>query len=123
MLLLVFRKVFGKMIKNIKKFFVRLEVSCSQCNIGSSKYADGGKKLNWRDDNSSQVDGEIVICFRQRTEVSISSLFKTQKDLRSDNGFSLYIFHIPNQKLCSTPQTVKVNFRYTRDNDEGTFFG
>ena len=74
------------------------------------KNHDTNVNIEYDDDRFSQVDGEIVFCFKHLTEAYIFSVYITQNGFRSYKGRNSYAFNFRQQKEYSTPQTLKVKF-------------
>ena len=85
-------KVWRNIQQHENGVFVRLPVSCAQCNSGAEKNPDAGKKFNYDHGNYSQIYGEGLSCFRHLTGNNILSPYLTQNDFISNIGYNSYVF-------------------------------
>ena len=88
--------------------FYGLPVTSAQCIIGTEKYPDSARVLNY-DDDYSQGYGKTKEAFRALTKDDILGLYKADHDFRfsiegNDIGYSLYAFDILYQKNLEIAQ-------------------
>ena len=73
---------------------VKLPVSGAQCFIGTEKYSDSSVILIYAHDKLSQGYEENVLCFRHLVEDNNECRDKTEKDIRFEIGWKLYVFDV-----------------------------
>ena len=106
--------------------FVRLPVISAQVVIATERYPDSGILLNYDDDNYSQGYSQIKEAFRDLTKDDIFKPYITEDDFRSSNegnnvGYNIYAFDIRNQKNFENAQPVKVEFKFSENNNAGIY--
>ena len=81
-----------------KDQLVKKPLSSVECLFGTDEQTDAGISLIYDGEKNSQVFGDFMSYFIPLTENSIFSLYITQNDYRSEDVYSLYVFHMPYQK-------------------------
>ena len=98
--------------------FCRVLGTNAQCVFGSKKHTDAGILLNYDDDDYSQAYGQTEEVFRVLTKDDILKPYISNDNSRSsnikadDNGFKLNVFAIQYQKILTTAQPYKVEFKF-----------
>ena len=104
----------------------RLPVTSAQCINGTGKYPDPAILLNYDDDDYNQGYGHIREAFKGLTKDDILQLYISDNDFRSSNinneiGYNLYVFDIKYQKNLENAQPIKVEFKFSENNDAGVY--
>ena len=98
--------------------FCRLPVVSAQCSIGTEKYTDAGKLLNYDDDDYAQGYHQIKQASKALTKDDILQPYIPEEAFRSSNvaandvGYNIYVFDIRYQKNCTASQPIKVEFKF-----------
>ena len=97
--------------------FYRPLVTSAECIIGTEKYPDSGKLLNYNDDVYSQGYGQIKEAFKALTKDNILQPYISENDFRLSNdgdniGYNIYAFDIRHQKNFESSQPIKVEFKF-----------
>ena len=89
--------------------FSRLPITSCRSIIGTEKYPDAGKLLNYEDDDYSQGYCQIEKAFRASLKDDILQPYISDHDFRSSNvrvddvGYNFYVFDIRYQKIFNFP--------------------
>ena len=100
------------------KSFNRLPVTIAQYIIGTEKYPDAAKLLNFDDDDYNQGYSQIKEVFRALTTNDILQPNKSDDCFRSSNaglvelGYKFYVFEIRCQQNFTTSQPNKIKFEF-----------
>ena len=93
--------------------FRRLPVVSAQSVIGTEKYPDAGKLLNYDDDDYSQGYDRIKECFKALTKGDILQPYISDDKFRSsnvradDNDYKLFVFDIYYHKKITASNRLK----------------
>ena len=95
--------------------FYRLPVISCQAIVGTEKYPDSGKVLNYDDDDYSQGCHQTKEAFKALTKDDILQPYISDDDHRSSNGgveicYNLYVFDLRYQKDFESAQPIIVEF-------------
>ena len=106
--------------------FVRLPVISAQIVIGTERYPDSGKLLNYDDDDYSQGYGQIKEAFRALAEDDTLQPYISEDDFRSSNegnniGYNIYAFDIRYRKNFENAQPVKVELKFSENIPAGIY--
>ena len=106
--------------------FVRLPAISAQIVIGTERYPDSAILLNYQDDDYSQGYGLIKEAFKALTKDDILQPYISDHDFKSSNddndiGYNIYAFDIRYQKNFENAQSVKVEFKFSENNNAGIY--
>ena len=93
-ILSVFETSWKKIKEDINDVSVRLPVSGAQCFIGTENYSDSSVNLIYAEDKLSQGYEETVSCIRHLVEDNNECRDKTEKDIRFEIDWKLYVFDV-----------------------------